>query len=399
MPSRLLPVAGLSVLLGLPVWTLLAEDSASARAFNHFYNLEYDQALAEFEMAAGQEPQAIGPHNHIAQTLLYREMYRNGALETELVSGNNPFLRRQRLNPSPEVEKQFIEEIQKAIDLANARLASNANDTGALYGRGVAYGLRANYKFLVRKAWRDSLHDATAARKDNNRVTEIDSENYDARLIQGVYDYVVGSLPWAWRTLGFLIGFHGDKDRGLRTLEEVARKGKINRVDAEVLLCALYRREHKPKQAIPLLEDLLGRFPRNHLLLFEEAQMYSDLGQKDKAIGAIQKVAEMKRQDLPGYAQVPWEKIYFQLGNIQFWYRDLDGALENMKRVTSSRNEVDLNTGVLAWMRMGQIYDMTNRRSEAIEAYKRAIAFAPQAEAAKESRGYMSSPYRREKPS
>jgi hypothetical protein len=38
---------------------------------------------------------------------------------------------------------------------------------------------------------------------------------------------------------------------------------------------------------------------------------------------------------------------------------------------------------------------MKNRRNEAIDAYKRAIAFAPQAEAAKESRGYMSSPYRR----
>jgi tetratricopeptide (TPR) repeat protein len=396
MRFRLLSGAAICALLA---WPLAAQDSPTARGFDHVYNLEYDQALAEFEKAAQQDPQAIGPLNHIAQTLLYREMYRNGALETELVSGNNPFLRRQKLNPAPEVEKQFTKEIQKAIEIADARLAHNPNDTEALYGRGVAYGLRANYNFLVRKAWRDALRDATAARKDCNRVTEIDPSNYDARLIQGVHDYVVGSLPWGWRMLGFLVGFHGDKERGLRTLEEVARKGSTNKVDAEVLLCALYRREHKPKQALRLLEDLLQRFPRNHLLLFEEAQMYSDLGQKDKAIGAIERVAAMKQSGLPGYGGVPWEKIYFQLGNIQFWYNDLSAALENMKKVTSSRSEVDLNTGVLAWMRMGQIYDMTNHRTEAIQAYKRAIAFAPEAEAAKESRGYMSSPYRREKQS
>jgi hypothetical protein len=124
----------------------------------------------------------------------------------------------------------------------------------------------------VRKAWRDSLRDATAARKDSNRVTEIDPANYDARLIQGVHDYVVGSLPWSWRMLGFLVGFHGDKERGLQTLEEVSRKGKINKVDAEILLCALYRRESQPRKTIPLLEDLLRRFPRNHLLLFEQAR-------------------------------------------------------------------------------------------------------------------------------
>jgi hypothetical protein len=46
---------------------------------------------------------------------------------------------------------------------------------------------------------------------------------------------------------------------------------------------------------------------------------------------------------------------------------------------------------------MGQIYDMTHRHTQAIEEYEKAIAFAPQAEAAKESRRYISSPYKREK--
>ncbi len=376
-----------------------AQDSPDARGLNAFYNLDYDQALADFRQAEQQDPQAIGPHNHIAQTLLFREMYRDGALETELITGNNPFLRRTKLNPSPDIVKNFNDEIRKAIELANARLSRNPNDTGALYGRGAAYALRANYEFLVEKAWRDALRDATLARKDHNRISEIDPSNYDARLIQGLHDYVVGSLPWTWRFLGFLVGFHGDKDQGLRTIEEVSRKGTRNKIDAEMLLCALYRREERPRQAIPLLEDLLRRFPHNNLLLFEEAQMYSSLGDKDKAIAAIERVAAGKQSGLPGFAAVPWEKIYFQLGNIQFWYNDLDRALDNLKKVTSSRNEVDLNTGVLAWMRMGQIYDMKHRHGEAIEAYKHAIAFAPQADAARESRGYISSPYHRERPS
>jgi tetratricopeptide (TPR) repeat protein len=376
-----------------------AQDSSMGRGFDHFYNLEYDQSLAAFEAAAREDPQAIGPHNHIAQTLLYRELYRDGALETQLVSGNNPFLRREKMNPSPELETKFTAEIGTAMSLAGARLEKNPDDSIALYGRCVTYGLRANYNFLVRKAWRDSLRDATAARKDCNRVTELDPSNYDARLVQGVYDYTVGSLPFSWRIMGFLAGFHGDKDRGIQTVEETARKGKTNKVDAEVLLCALYRRENRSKQALPLLDDLIKRFPRNNLLLFEQAQMYSQTGDKNHAVAAIEKIAAMKRSAVPGYDAVSWEKIYFQLGNIQFWYNDLDRALDNLKKVTSSRNEVDLNTGVLAWMRLGQIYDMKQRRAEAVEAYKRAIAFAPQADAAKESRGYISSPYRRGKAS
>ena len=381
---RLLCLSAVFIYLASPA---IAQDPLSSEGFTHFYNLEYDQALAAFQKAVAENPQLPNPHNHVAQTLLYREMYRNGALESELVSGNNAFLRRPKMNTSRAVEKQFLEEIRKAMELAQAQIDRNPKDTAALYALGVSYGLRANYNFLVRKAWREALSDATAGRKLHNKVTELDASNYDARLVQGVHDYVVGSLPWSWKMLGFLVGFRGDKEQGLRTLAQVARKGKYNRVDAEVLLCALYRREGRPKQALPLLDNLLKRFPRNHLLLFEEAQMYSALGEKSKALGAIDRIAQMKQEGLPGYTDVSWEKIYFNLGNIQFWYNDLDLALENLKKVAASKEELDLNTGVLAWMRIGQIYDLTNRRPQAVDAYKHAISFAPQAEAAKESRG------------
>jgi tetratricopeptide (TPR) repeat protein len=125
--------------------------------------------------------------------------------------------------------------------------------------------------------------------------------------------------------------------------------------------------------------------------------MYSAIGDKEQAVNAIRQIIRLKQRSAPGYARVPWEKIYFQLGTIQFWYNDLDDALENMQRVTSSPQELDLNTGVLAWMRIGQIYDLKRSRPLALEAYKKAIAFAPQAEAARESRRYLSASYRREK--
>ena len=92
---------------------------------------------------------------------------------------------------------------------------------------------------------------------------------------------------------------------------------------------------------------------------------------------------------------MPWEKIWFHEGTIQFWYRDLERALENLKKVVPSGAELDLNTGAAAWLRIGQIYDMTGRRTQALEAYRKSIAFAPQADAAQESRRYLGTAYRR----
>ncbi len=124
--------------------------------------------------------------------------------------------------------------------------------------------------------------------------------------------------------------------------------------------------------------------------------MYSSMGQKDKAIDSIQRVAELKKSGAPGFANLAMERIYYQIGNIQFWYRDYEPAVDNLKKAAVGCSTLDLNTGTMAWMRLGQVYDLTNRRTLAMEAYRKAIAFAPQAEAAKESRRYLSAPYRRE---
>ena len=365
------------------------------QGFTYFYNLDYDEAIAVFEKAIAQDPGQPDLHNHLAQTLIFREMFRNGALESELVSGNNSFLRRPKLNPAPETEKRILDEIAKAMASADARLKQHPKDTAAIYASGIAYGLRANYFWVVKKAWHDSLKDATAARKLHNRISELEPNNVDARLVQGLHDYVVGSLPLAYKMLGFLFGIRGDKEKGIRTVQDVARNGNQNRVEAEVFLCALYRRENLSKLAVPLVRDLIRRYPRNYLLRMELGQMYSQSGDGVRGLQALEEVARLKQSHAPGFDRVPWEKIYYQEGSIQFWYNDLDRSLENMKKVAAASEEVDLSVGVQALLRMGQIYDMKQRRAEAIAAYKKAIAYAPQAEAAQESRKYLSTPYRR----
>lgn len=373
----------------------LAAQDLVGRGFDHFYNLEYDQALADFRQAAAQHPDDPELHNHLAQTLVFREMFRDGALESELVSGNNSFLRRPKLNPTPETEREFLGEVGRAMALSQARLKNNAGDTGAMYALGIAYGLRANYYWVVRKSWRESLSDATAARRQHNRIAELEPGNVDARLVQGLHDYIVGSLPLMYRMVGFLAGIRGDKEKGVQTIQDVARNGRLNRVDAEIFLCALYRRENQPLQAVPLINDLIQRFPRNFLLRLELSQMYSVAGDGTRALAALDELKRLKTSGAPGLDRLSWEKIYYQEGTIQFWYRDLNHALENLKKVAAASGEVDLNTGAYAFLRIGQIYDITQRRAMALEAYRRCVAYAPEAEAAHESRRYLAEPYHR----
>ena len=376
------------ILLAAP---LLGSEAATTRGFDHFYNLEYEEAKAEFEKAIQAQPENPETYNHLAQAILYREMLHAGALESELVTGNNPFLHLPKIKPSAKDLARFDECIAKAIALAQGQLNTNGNDTKAMYTLGIAIGLRSNINFLVRKFWIDSLRDATAARKLHNRVTELDPSNIDARLVQGLHDYVVGSLPLHYKLLGFLAGFHGDRDRGMRTVTLVAEKGNLNKLDAMVLLAALYRRERRAQDAIPLLEELVRRMPRNYLLYLEQIQMFADLGRKDDALRVLAQLDEMKRAGK--LKTMPVEKIYYSRGNLLFWYRDYDEALVNLAKATANTGDLDLNTTVNAWLRTGQSLDMKGQRARAVNAYRRAIAEAADSDAGKEAKRYLAGPY------
>ena len=373
---------------------MTAQD-ATERAFNHFYNLEFDRAVEVFEQQIQLHPHRADHYNHLAQSILYREMLKAGALESEMVTGGNSFLRREKMNPTVETERRFHEAIEAAMKICQQRLDADENDQQAMYDLGVAYGLRSNWNFLVRKAWRDSLKDATQGRKYHNRVTDLDPSNYDARLMQGVHDYVLGNLPWHWKFLGLLAGYRGDKDRGIATLELVAEKGSRNRTDAAILLCVVYRRERRSADAIPMLEKLIEQYPRNYLFRLEIAQMLSDLGRREQSLAVLTQVERLKRIGSTGYDHLSYEKIWFYRGNLQFWYNNLDAAITNLRKVTAKAHELDLNTGVMAWLRLGQSYDLRGNREKALDAYREAVRYAPGSEVAKESERYLKEPYTR----
>jgi tetratricopeptide (TPR) repeat protein len=181
----------------------------------------------------------------------------------------------------------------------------------------------------------------------------------------------------------------------MKTLRLVAEKGNINQYDAQVLLAAIYRREKRPKEALPLLNGLIAQFPRNYLFRLETVQMYGDAGDKTNALAALDKIEEMKRAGTQAWPTLSIEKVFYYRGNLLFWYKDLDTAIDQLRKATSKDGALDSHTALLAWMRLGQANDMKGRRNEAMEAYKRAIAVAPQSDIAKESRQYLSSPYKR----
>jgi tetratricopeptide (TPR) repeat protein len=273
-----------------------------------YYNLDYDQALQIFrgEIAARPAPDAC---NHLAQALVFRAMFRAGVLDSGKILNARTVFEMPKVPMTAADQAEFNAATQHAISLAQARTQQNPNDTAALYSMGVTHGLIANYDAVVHKQYFDALRESTAARRLDSRVIAIDPNFVDARLTQGLNDYIVGTLPLAWKMLSLLGGYHGDRQRGIQTLELVAGHGSMNRIDAQVMLTAIYRREKMPDRSIALLNDLIARLPRNYLLRFELAEMYGDLGQSARALEVVNQVEQMKLTHAPGYDRIPDDQL------------------------------------------------------------------------------------------
>ncbi len=394
---RLLRVPSLGGILLAAVGIACADsvrpDPLENPGFQHFYNLEYDEALADFTAQAAKNPNSPDAYNHVAQTILFRQMFRSGALESDLITAANSFLRRQKMVFSASDEKQFSDAIGRALDLSQARLKIDPNDTDALYALGVSRGIRANYNFMVKK-FVDSLSDASAARKLHLRVLDLNPKFIDAQLIPGLDEYVVSSLPWGWKMLSAVAGFEGNRDHGIRMLTVVAQNGRNDRFDAEALLAAIYRREKRPTEALAPLNDLIRNFPRSFQVRIEIAEMYGDMGARDKAMAAVDELEGMRRNGAPGYQRVPIGKIRYTRGNLLFVFNDLDRALEELK-AASAEGGLSAPAAGNAWLRIGQIYDLKSQRTQAVAAYQQAIKIVPDSDIADQAKGYISSRYKR----
>ena len=114
-----------------------------------------------------------------------------------------------------------------------------------------------------------SLGAARRAYHEHERVLKLDPGRKDAGLIVGMYRYAVAALPAPMRLMARLAGFGGDRERGLRLVEEAARYPSDVQSNALFTLILLYNREARYDDALRVIGELQRRYPRNRLLWLE----------------------------------------------------------------------------------------------------------------------------------
>ncbi len=179
-----------------------------------------------------------------------------------------------------------------AIQKAEAgRRAHRDQGRSDLY-ESLGYALQARLEALREHA----LPAARAGKKMRNlslTAVKLDPNLSDAYLAIGLYNYFVATLPTYVKMLRFLIFLPGgNREVGLRQLQEAAEKGEITRGEAKFHLAKNLSRhhEHRYAKSLELLREMAQEYPHNPLWKLLVGSLEIRLGQTQQGEGIYREV-------------------------------------------------------------------------------------------------------------
>lgn len=352
------------------------------------YNLEYKVAREKFERMVKIAPEHPAGYIYLANNLWLEWLNSSRRLSASLYNGDSFYQQDAEEDKfDPKREKEFNDLIRQAITVAKARVQKNPEDTEALYYQGAALGLRAGYSVTVKRSFRRAMGDANGSIQIQKRVVKMDPNYNDAYLSIGLYEYVIDSLPFIWKTLARLAGLKGSKSKGIEHLELATQKGKFASDDARVILIGLYSREKQPEKALEVISYLAAKYPRNYLLGVERGNMLYQRGRKDEGAAAF--AALLKNEQI---AQAASDHINYQWGESLISTGDFAAAIERYKEV-ARWTKSDKSLVSLSHLHAGQALDALGKREEALAEYQIVLKLENIFDAHKLASEYVKKPY------
>jgi len=339
------------------------------------YNMDYATARAKFEEIKKIIPQHPAGDLYVATVIWLEHLNKNRRLQTSLYKNESSFYagadkaneKTEGDTVDPAVDRAFRERMAQAKTKALALVTRNKNDADAQYFLGAFFGVMAGYEASTARKFFSAMRNGSRSVDAHEKTVKIDPNYHDAYLSLGMYDYIVGSLPFMYKALAAVVGARGNKQRGIERLQGVIKKEAATADDARVLLLAIYQNEKRYEDALALLDKLSAKFPRSYLVKLERAYTLISLKRAKDAYAAFDDL-------LKDPAAAPAvDLVHFQYAEALALDKDYKRAAEHFLEVPKSKG-ADANLATMALLRTAQIYDLAGQRNDAVAQYKAVLA-------------------------
>lgn len=204
--------------------------------------------------------------------------------------------------------KEFLELSDIAIRITEKRLESAPDDTSSIL---LLSGLHG-YRSLVaaqEKKYGVAMSSGATGYGYTKSLMKMDNENPNTLMGQGVFHYMVGSIPSEVRWMARLAGLSGDKQHGFMLLEKAAESDSHVSNDARMFLAYLYNRDEEFMKALHHLNALVQEYPSNPIFHYNLGSVLESLGEVELAQVAYSHVVGINSKNLTKLTSLSKERL------------------------------------------------------------------------------------------
>ncbi|MFA5803056.1 MAG: hypothetical protein WC879_00305 [Melioribacteraceae bacterium] len=279
---------------------------------SHTFNEEFDQAKKLSQEQIKLNPNSPKYYYYLINTKILEYYQRVAELDPEKRDEGRKIL-----------NKEIIDYCESIIDkFENDKLnTENKFYYGTIYAYlGRIYGIDGS--------WWSAFRSGLKSKNIMVDILKTDPQFYDAYLVLGMLNYYADRLSGITSFVAGILGFSGDREKGLTQLRTAYDKGKLTFGQSALTLIEVYASlEGNEYAALIYFETFLNRFPKNKRTLNAYCQTLMNIGDLKKA----ETIIKNDKQDLIDY----YAKARFNdlNGNSELAIQFGERALENEKKL------------------------------------------------------------------
>lgn len=271
----------------------------------------------------------------------------------------------------------FFQKLEDVIFQCDQILKNDPENVDALFFKGGAIGFRGRLR-SVRNSWLKAADDGREALPIVERAAKLDPDNLDVQLGFGIYNYYAAVIPEEYPMIKPLMIFfpEGNKEEGLRQLQNTAFNGNYAKYEARYFLMTIYYRyESNPYLAEEFAKMLVEDFPDNPSFQRWLGRIYVRQGKMQLADSLFKDVLRKADENLYGYNfPASLREANYYVGYNYKLNNEPDSAKIYLQRCVEISEQIDKDeeSGFMinSILYLAQISESKNHFEEAISYYE-----------------------------
>ncbi len=300
--------------------------------------------------------------------------------------------------PATTHDQAFFKEMDEAVKRSNKMLKRNRKDFDAMFFKGAALGFNGRLK-SNRGKWFSAALDGKNALDYVMAISEKEDENADFGFGKAIYDYFSVVIPKEYPAVKPFTIFmpRGNKERGLERLVRTVEEGYFIKTEAAYFLLQIYYTYEKSyRKSLEYVQWLREAHPKNSFFHTFEGRVYFRWGRWGDALPIFEDVLVRYKANEPGYSKTIGEQAYYYAARTHMVYDRYDVALAYLLQLEAltEQGEEESVFRVLAFLRLGMVYDAKGNRELALRYYNDVLEMDDWSGAHDRAKRFLDTPYR-----